>query len=287
MRRSRLRSYSRFARTRPVLTSTTARQIGTLFFLTTVFLVVATILSPSRGLAQQTTVLVAVAPVIQTEVSAQADFVATVHPVRRSITGSAVDGRVVEFLSTGDNPSNKITRVKTGQALAKLRATTLEINLAAARAELQIRQQQHAELKNGARPEELAAALAKQRGAMARMEFTRTKYERAKGLFEQRKTVSREQLDLALSDAIEAEQGYREAKAQNELLIAGARPEQIAQAEARVLAQEEAIRSLERHPTETHHSGSLRRLCSDGAYRSRSVAHQRRRRGGSNPARCG
>ena len=122
---------------------------------------------------EQDEALVTVSPVVERQVVAKASFVATVQPLRRSVVGSAVDGRVVEFLAGGQDTDTKITRVSQGQSMAKLRTKTIEIELAAARAELELREHAHAELKNGSRPEEKVQALAKQLSAKAHMDYAR------------------------------------------------------------------------------------------------------------------
>ena len=95
--------------------------------------------------------LVAVSPVVEREVTAGQTFVGTVMPLRKSIVGSAVDGRVIEY------PLNEGDRVQKGQVLAHLLTDTVKLQLAAAEAELDLRKQQLAELKNGTRPEEIRA----------------------------------------------------------------------------------------------------------------------------------
>ncbi len=85
-------------------------------------------------------------------------------PARKSIVGSAVDGRVQEYLvEVGD-------AVTAGQTLARLRTETLEIELAAANAELRLREEELTELRNGSRSEDVDEARAKMLGAKAVMD---------------------------------------------------------------------------------------------------------------------
>ena len=165
-----------------------------------------------------------VAPVVSREVATEAAFVATVHPLRRVVVGSAVEERVVEFLDAGDDSQTKITRVRQGQALAKLRTGTIEIELAAAKAERQLREQAYEELRNGSRPEEIAQALAKREAAEAHLQYARAKYQRRRvSPDEQPAIVSGEEVELAMSEADVAEQAVREASAAYDLLKAGPR----------------------------------------------------------------
>lgn len=190
--------------------------------------------------------VVTLARVARRQVAAEATLVATVRPLRTSVVGSGVEGRVVEFLAAGDESQPKVTHVRQGQPLARLRTRTIEIELAAARAELQLREQTYAELVHGSRPEEIAQAVAKQQAARAHMDYAQAKYQRRKlSEKEDRGIVSGEELDSARADAIAAEQAYHEASAACKLVKDGPRPERIAQQQARVLAQKEEIRRLE------------------------------------------
>jgi multidrug efflux pump subunit AcrA (membrane-fusion protein) len=159
-------------------------------------------------------------------------------PSRRSIVGSAVDGRVVELqVNDGD-------RVVRGQTLAQLRVDTLRIEWNAASAELELRRQELAELENGSRPEEVTQAQAQQQSAKALAEYSKSKLTRTQALFRQGRSVSREELDQAVSSAAESEQSYLAAKAAFELVAAGPRRERIDQAKARVLVQQEVCNRI-------------------------------------------
>ena len=182
---------------------------------------------------------VTVAPVIQREVTVRQSFVGTVTPVRKSVVGSAVDGRVLEFLV------NEGDAVKAGQPLAKIRTKTLEIQLAVAKAELKLRQEELAELKNGSLPEEIAQAEARLLAAKATFDYRQSNAERAMTLYKQNRTVTDEQLREAQAAAEEAEQTYLEAKAARALVVQGPRKEKIAQAEAQVLVQAERVNLIE------------------------------------------
>src|SRR3990170_1161575 len=104
----------------------------------------STLLAAQHALAQPPGLpAVIVSPVVEREITAGQTFVGTVMPLKKAIVGSAVDGRVVEFpLDEGD-------RVEEGQTLAQLLTDTIKLEVETAEAELQLRQQQLAELENG------------------------------------------------------------------------------------------------------------------------------------------
>jgi RND family efflux transporter MFP subunit len=171
---------------------------------------------------------VIVSPVVEREVVAGQNFVGTVMPSKKAIVGSAVDGRVVEF------PLNEGDRVEKGQALAQLLTDTISLEVATADAELQLRQQQLAELANGTRPEEIEQARARMTSAAARAKYANVRRTRAEGLFREGRAVSEEERDEIVALAVEAEQAYVDSKAAYNLAVEGPRKEQIAQANAQV-----------------------------------------------------
>ena len=131
-----------------------------------------------------------VATVIEAEVKSGQRVVGTVQPARTSTIGSAVDGRVKEFLVNQGDP------VKKGQVLAELRTKTLEIQKAVAEAELKLATEQFNELKNGSRPEEIDEAEAKALGAVASLKHTTAKLRRIESLIAQN-AASKTDLDDA------------------------------------------------------------------------------------------
>ena len=187
--------------------------------------------------AQPGPAIVSIAPVVERKnVEAGHMFVGTVHPIRRSVVGSAVDGRVTDF------PVNAGDKVAAKQPLAQLLTKQLEIQIAAAEADLRLKQEELRELKNGARPEELKEAKAKTAVAQALHDYMQQKMQRTKALFE-RNAVSEDQMQDDVSKTLAAAQALVAAQAAEELIVAGPRPERIAQAEAReAVAQEEVNR---------------------------------------------
>lgn len=188
--------------------------------------------------AQEKPTDVIVAPVIERQLRTTHRVVGTVMPARTSIVGSAVDGRVLEYLvQAGD-------RVQQGQVMARLRTATLEIELAAAHAELVLREEELAELKNGSRPEDVEEAQAKSLGAKIVAENATRKLKRAQTLLEKR-AVNQDEVDDLRERAEAAEQIQRAAAAALKRVEVGPRPEAIAQAEARRQLQIEQVRLIE------------------------------------------
>jgi len=130
---------------------------------------------------------VEVATVQQREVVARRDFVANVQPNRRSTIGGAVDGRVDEFLVKAGQ------RVTAGQPLAKLRTRTISIEIAAAEAELDLREAELAQQKNGSRPEEIDLARAASKSAEATSQYAQAKLKRFEKLFRTASGMSRDE----------------------------------------------------------------------------------------------
>lgn len=186
---------------------------------------------------------VVLAPVEGQTVTSTGDFVGTVMPVRRSIIGSAVDGRVIEF------------NVDAGQAvgeddtLAQLLTGTIDIELAGARAEERLRAAELEELENGSLPEEIAQAEARLAAAQALETYSRSRLTRTQQLARANGAISEEELDLARSQFLSAEQERIEAAESLALLRMGPRQERIAQAKARLAMQTEAVALLEDRKT--------------------------------------
>jgi RND family efflux transporter MFP subunit len=181
---------------------------------------------------------VRVAPVEQRTVAGEQEFVATVMPGRKTIVGSAVEGRVEEyFVNEGDY-------VTKGTVLAKLRTGTIQIELEEARAELDLRRHELDEMRNGSRPDEIAEVEARTKSLESRADFVKSRLRRQSQLYE-KKTISHDDYEDAVSGAAVAEHQLREAQAQLRLVQEGPRKEKIAQMAARVKAQEEAVNHIQ------------------------------------------
>jgi multidrug efflux pump subunit AcrA (membrane-fusion protein) len=182
--------------------------------------------------------LVVAVPVIETQVRTGQRVVGTVRPTRTSTIGSAVDGRVLEYLVDRGEP------VTAGQPLARLRTDTLEIELAAARAELQLYQHQLAELQNGSRPEEIAEARARMLGAKAAMVNAANQLERAESLSASR-AASRMAVDDAQERAELTRYAYDAAQSMLKQVEEGPRIESVAQAASQVELQTQRVNLIE------------------------------------------
>jgi RND family efflux transporter MFP subunit len=183
--------------------------------------------------------LVAAAPVVERQLHAGQTFVGTVVPLRSARVGSPVDQRVAEFLV---NEGDRVTR---GQPMARLRTTTLEIDLAAARADLELRREELAELQNGSRPEEKEEARARVRSAGAQLKFAQARLQRTRQLAEHGSAASKHELDEATWLAEQAREMLAQAKAASALVEQGPRKERISQGRAKVQSQEELVRRME------------------------------------------
>lgn len=197
----------------------------------------ATSLVTCQARAQQGPAPVAVSVVQLATVDEVQSYVGTVTASRSSSVGSAVDGRVEAF------PINEGDFVSKGQPLAQLLTETINLELEAAQAELLLKKHDLTELENGARPEELAAADAKQRAAKAFHEFRLAQRIRATQLFE-KGAFNEEELHEIKAEAEAALQVFRQAEEDWKLVIAGPRAEKILQAKARVAIQDAMVRNL-------------------------------------------
>lgn len=182
--------------------------------------------------------LVNVAPVVERQNAIGGHtFVGTVEPLRRSVIGSAVSGWVVDF------KVNKGDRVVKDQPLAQILTKQLDIQIAAAKADRDLRAEELRELENGSRPEEIRQAEAQAAVAQAAHEYAQAKLKRTRNLFE-RNAASEDQMldDVRLANA--AQQSLIAAEANLALVKAGPRAEKIAQARARLAAAEEEVNRL-------------------------------------------
>jgi len=202
-----------------------------------VSLLLFALLAEHKVFAQQGPAPVAVSPIIERDVAEGQTFVSTIMPYKAAAIGSAVDGRVAEF------PVNEGDIVKKGQKLAQLLTATIELELKAEEAELTFGQAELAELENGSRPEEIQQANALMLAAKAAMDYQRTRRKRLNDLFA-RNAINEDEMQLVVSETVKAEQVYAEYQAAHKLVVAGPRPEKIAQARARVAVQQARVDKL-------------------------------------------
>lgn len=184
------------------------------------------------------------ATVVATEVIARAvtqrqAFVGTVMPIRRSVVGSAVDGRVAKFLFDEQNPETKLTFVRQGQPLANLLEGTVRILRDSAYAQLALRQAEYDEWSE-THQDMVEQAKARMLSAAAQQRYALAKFERNKQLYEASRSVSLEEFELARALATRAEQDFLDAEIAYKI---AQRNDKTAQAKARLdEAQAEARR---------------------------------------------
>ncbi|WP_442510214.1 efflux RND transporter periplasmic adaptor subunit [Novipirellula sp. SH528] len=196
------------------------------------------IASDSLLLAQGGPASVVVTSVVEMNISAEQSFVANVKPWRVSTIGSAVDGRVLEFMVDAGEA------VTEGQALTQLRTKTIEIEIAGAEAELALRVAELEELENGSRPDEIKLAEALRDVAKANREYARSKMARAERLYNESSGISVDEFESDRAAALVAEAMLAQTESSYRLVVEGPRQEQIAQAAARVDMQTQTLEGL-------------------------------------------
>lgn len=146
------------------------------------------------------------------------DYVSGTIEQDETRVASRYGGRVMDILAReGD-------ALRPGQVILRLEAPELQARRAQAAALLE-------ELRAGPRKEEIAAAENEWRAQQADLDFARADLKRTRELFEQN-TVSATENDRAVTRVQSLEKSVAAARSRYDLLLAGTRPERIAQAEA-------------------------------------------------------
>jgi HlyD family secretion protein len=137
-------------------------------------------------------------------------------------------------------------RVRRGQVLSRLDTSRLEPQVAQAEARVAAQRQVVARLHNGSRPEEIAQARANVALAQAEAVSARRQFERLKPLFEGSagRAVSQQDVDNAKAALDVAEARLTVNQKALALAIAGPRKEEVAEAEARLRADEAQLALL-------------------------------------------
>ena len=201
-------------------------------------LVLLTAMSSRFADAQPAPTPVVVAEVVERDVAASRVFTGTVEPSRRSVVGSAVDGRVLAFpVKPGD-------WVEKDQTIAQLCTDTLQLELEAAHGRAKLRRHELEELENGSRQEEIEQAKAVLARAEALAKYAEARRDRAEELHKRDGTTSLEELEQAILAATTAQHSYSEAKAAYDLVTSGPRQEKIGAARACVLIEQSQIALL-------------------------------------------
>jgi len=144
---------------------------------------------------------------------------------------SRYGGRVEKILAQEGETLNP------GQVIVELDAAELHARREQLGAQL-------AELEAGARKEEIQASKHDWEAVQAEVDQARTDAKRAEQLFTE-KTISAAERDQAVSRAQTLEKNGAAAKSRYELLLAGTRPERIAQAKAQVAEAEVQLREMQ------------------------------------------
>lgn len=207
---------------------------------------------------------VVVAPVQEVPVGTDRSYVGTIRADRRGVAGVEIAG-YVEWVDIPEGVA-----VEADHVLARLRQDSLVPRIAEAAAELELRQQELAELEAGARPEEIEQAEAELLSARADLDTYAWKLEATERLREQTR-VTEEELREARRMVETTRARIRGLEAALALLRAGPRAERKAQARARVAAQEAVVARLEdekrRHEIVAPFPGTiLRRLVEAGSW---------------------
>ncbi|MEY2429763.1 MAG: rane fusion protein YbhG [Verrucomicrobiota bacterium] len=127
--------------------------------------------------------------------------------------------------------------LKPGQVIVELEADELRASREQSAAQL-------AELEAGPRQEEIQAARHDWEALVAQAEQSRADAKRAAELFAQ-KTMSETEHDQAVSRATALEKNSAAAKSRLDLLLAGTRPERVAQARAQLAANDAQLREMQ------------------------------------------
>lgn len=181
--------------------------------------------------------LIRAVPLRMAEIPPPVAVVGTVTPRHVSVVASGAEGLVEEFFVDHGQ------FVARGAELSRLRMETTDLEIEEHQAILEERQQALLELRNGSRSEEIAEAHAKWQATAAARRIARSKLDRAQQLFE-RNALNKDDLDDAQERLEAAEQAFDAAQAVYNLVQKGPREEQIAQAEARVAAQQAHVEFL-------------------------------------------
>ena len=199
----------------------------------------AVLVSASCCQAQEVPAPVRVNKIVQRRITLKRKFIGTATPRRRSIIGSAIDGRVMKmFVREGD-------AVQTNDPLVRFRTGTLEIELARAKAQLDLRSHKLAEMLNGSRPEEIEKAKAHVEGAQGNFKYTEARLRRARQSYDNGAVVTLDEVEEALSQSIAAKNILQAATADYQMALEGPRKERIAQARSEVIVQNKVIQQIE------------------------------------------
>ena len=191
-----------------------------------VMLTVATVPAPAQDVAENAAARRKVVAAAPGRIEGSADAVM----IGASITG------IVEKVAVRQGDL-----VSAGQLLVRIACSDVEAQLAARIAEHEAAEALHRKLVNGARPEDIDIAQAELKLAEARLVEAQTRVTRSSTLFD-RNAVSQATRDIDHRDALMAKAQLEAARLRLQLLKAGTREEELAEAKAKMLAAEHSIR---------------------------------------------
>ncbi len=177
-------------------------------------------------------------PVQLQQVRSSVRLLGTVKPYRSATIGCAVAGRVKELMAKRGDP------VSAGDPVAELQTDVVKIEIASARAERRLAEQQLAELTAGSREEDIAEAKAKMQAAEAIAQRADSQLKRIERLIDSQ-AASQDEVDVARAEAESLARQFDAAVIAHRRLVAGPRKEQVAQAHAQLDLQAEQVKLLE------------------------------------------
>ena len=162
-----------------------------------------------------------------------------------------VDIREAQLAFNGSEHIGKILveegdHVKKGQLLATLHTEILEAGVQQIQAQIIAQEQMVAKLKAGSRPEEISRANAQLKAAEAKAKFTKATYRRRSQLL-QKRLISPEEAENAGFLAEAAADEVEASRQTLNLLKRGSRKEDIAAAEAQLLALKASLKLARQH----------------------------------------
>lgn len=216
----------------------------------TLFLLVALSAAPSTATAQrgQGPSRVVAGNVIKSARAATQSFVGSLQATRKTIVGSAVDGRVTSVNFEAGDPvgaDQKLADQKSasgefvGQPLVELRTATLQIEMRAAQLQFEQTQQALEELKLTL-PQNLETAKANQARSKSEFEYNRSNFQRLKSLQQKSGAISTIEVEQARSQYLASEQAFIGSRSETRRLSSTS-DLQLAQAKSRVDAARQEI----------------------------------------------
>ena len=165
-------------------------------------------------------------------------FVGTVEPSRRSRVSVETDGFVLK------RPVRIGQRVKETAIVAELKSDLIDKQLDVADARVRQAQRAVDVLKNGFRDEDKREAASAVERAKATLKLANWKEETAQRLYDDGRKVTEEELRNAKVAVLVADRLLEAARARNDKLQAGQRPDEIAEAKARVAVEKAEVARL-------------------------------------------